>query len=40
MSEFNMSLDVIEDMMPFEREVYFALIVESVEKKKNNDGIT
>lgn len=29
-----MSLETIEDMLPFERDVYVALIVESLEKKK------
>lgn len=29
-----MSLETIEDMLPFERDVYVALIVEALEKKK------
>jgi hypothetical protein len=31
-----MSIETIEDMLPFERDVYIALIIESLEKKKQN----
>lgn len=37
--DYNMSFDNIDDMYPFEREVYVALILEELEKKKQN-GIT
>lgn len=40
MTDFRMSLETLEDMMPFEREVYVALILEEIEKKKSKDGIT
>jgi hypothetical protein len=39
LTDFNMSIDSIELMFPFEREVYVALIIEALEKKKQ-DGIT
>ena len=38
--DFSFSIETLEDMMPFEREVYVALIVETQEKKKNQNGIT
>jgi len=34
-----MDLVSVEEMMPFERDVYVALIIESLEKKKS-DGTT
>lgn len=39
MISFKLSLESLEDMMPFEREVYVALIIEEIEKKKQ-DAIT
>jgi hypothetical protein len=35
-SEHNISVTEIEDMMPFEREIFVALIIETQEKKKQN----
>lgn len=34
-----MDLVSVEEMMPFERDVYVALIIEALEKKKS-DGLT
>ena len=40
MRDFGMDLDTLEHLMPFEREVYTALILEELEKKKNQNGLT
>jgi len=37
---YSMSLESIEEMIPFEREVYVALILEELEKKKQQNGVT
>ena len=34
--DYNMTFSDIEEMYPFEREVYVALILEELEKKKQN----
>lgn len=36
MTEFNMDLVTVEEMLPFERDVYVALIIEHLEKKKSD----
>lgn len=38
--DFRMSLAELEDMIPFEREVYVALIEQLLEKKAQANGIT
>jgi hypothetical protein len=35
-SDFNLSLYEIETMMPFERDLYVTLIIEEIEKRKQN----
>ena len=37
--DFQMDMQSVENMMPFERDVYVALIIENLEKKKS-DAIT
>ena len=36
MIDYNISLDILEAMIPFEREVYIALLKEDQEKKKQH----
>jgi hypothetical protein len=36
MMRFSIDFETLENMMPFERDVYYALIVEELEKKKDN----
>lgn len=33
--DFSMSISEVESLMPFEREVYVALITEKIEREKN-----
>jgi hypothetical protein len=35
-TDFKMGMETVENMMPFEREVYIALIIEDLEKKKSD----
>lgn len=39
-TEYEFSLTDLDEMMPFEREVHIALILEAIEKRKNQDGAT
>lgn len=36
--EWNFSLDELEEMVPFEREVYTSLLLQHLEEKKNKQG--
>ena len=36
MTDYSMDIDTIETMFPFEREVYVAIIIQNIEKKKQN----
>jgi len=36
MIDYNMSLDILESMLPFEREIYIALLKDDQEKKKQH----
>lgn len=43
MNEFNFNLTELENMVPFEREIYIFLLMDHIEKKKkmlNNTGTT
>lgn len=33
---FNMSYDTLEEMLPFERDIYYALIIQELEKQKED----
>jgi hypothetical protein len=35
-----LSLSHLEEMLPFEREVYYSLIIEEIERKKAENGAT
>lgn len=39
-TDFGFSLEQLDSMIPFEREIYVALIKEDLEKKKNQNGST
>jgi hypothetical protein len=38
MMRFNIDFDTLENMFPFERDVYYHLIIEEIEKKKKQNA--
>lgn len=40
MMRFGIDFDTLENMFPFERDVYYHLIIEEIEKSKKKDAVT